>query len=219
MNRFSANTYLTEIHQRWDTGTVSPGDWVAAGCSHTAGYGIDQDEIYISHLASHYNKTIHNLALGSGNHQTTRLNVQHWLRSTSNTGLVIAQWPNPIRITSWNNDTGSLVNISNTCPMLSTMLKHSELNLYVNWLDSIISLNQLCNSLNVPIVNLLLEDCAQEYKSILTKFNIVLHIDEKLPGRSWIFDSAASDNLHHSARCHKLWAERLIGIIDEYPTR
>jgi hypothetical protein len=28
-------------------------------------------------------------------------------------------------------------------------------------------------------------------------------------------DNKASDNLHHSAICHKQWAERLIGLINE----
>jgi hypothetical protein len=53
------------------------------------------------------------------------------------------------------------------------------------------------------------------YRARLIKENIVLHIDEKLPGLSWIFDSAASDGLHHSATCHVAWKNRLLGLLDE----
>lgn len=46
-----------------------------------------------------------------------------------------------------------------------------------------------------------------------------LHTDQKLPGLTWLFDSAATDQLHHSAYCYKQWADRLIGLIDEITTR
>jgi hypothetical protein len=39
-------------------------------------------------------------------------------------------------------------------------------------------------------------------------------MDEKLPGKTWLFDNAANDNMHHSARCHRAWADRLVGLID-----
>ena len=55
--------------------------------------------------------------------------------------------------------------------------------------------------------------------NLLKKEGIVLHMDEKLPGKTWLFDNAANDNMHHSARCHRAWADRLVGLIDENTSR
>lgn len=40
----------------------------------------------------------------------------------------------------------------------------------------------------------------------------------KLPDQTWLMDSAASDKLHHSAQCHKQWAERIFRILNEHTT-
>ena len=71
----------------------------------------------------------------------------------------------------------------------------------------------------VPIVNIMLENLEEQYYLQLKKEGVVLHVDEKLPGKTWLFDSAANDNQHHSARCHRAWADRLIGLLDENTTR
>ena len=55
-----------------------------------------------------------------------------------------------------------------------------------------------------------------EYLERLEAHKIKLHIDEKLPGKTWLFDSSASDKLHHSSACHQQWSERLIGILNEF---
>jgi hypothetical protein len=49
--------------------------------------------------------------------------------------------------------------------------------------------------------------------------NIILHVDQKLPAQTWLMDSAASDKLHHSAQCHKQWAERIMELLNDYTTR
>jgi len=64
----------------------------------------------------------------------------------------------------------------------------------------------------------MLESIDQPFLDRLAQNNIKLHIDEKLPGRTWFFDSAADDKSHHSPWCHQKWSERLIEIIDEYST-
>ena len=207
--------YLTKIHYHVRSDfVVNPGDWVAAGCSHTVGSGIEFNNNYCNQLGRRYGKTIHNIAIGMGNHQITRSNIQLWLRMQPDTGLIIAQWPNAVRLTTWDSEKlGQRVSISQNDSILHEMLRRAEINFDIPWLDSIITLNQLGTALHIPVVNIVLDTCSPEYVSLLSKFNIKLHIDEKKEGRSWIVDNAASDGTHHSARCHKLWAERLTGII------
>lgn len=195
------------------------GDWIAVGCSHTAGYGVEDSEIYIELVSQHYARPIHNLGLGMSNHAICRHNVQLWFEQIGQPGLVIVQWPNPIRRTTWHNDTGAVVSISQPDTVLHTMLREGEQNLYADWLDSVITLNQFCRATQTPIINILLETLPEQYRAILEQHDIRLHEDLKLPGQSWIFDSAGSDGQHHSAKCHQLWAERLQGIIDETTKR
>jgi hypothetical protein len=212
---FDYINYLSSIHYHVESDSVvTPGAWVAAGCSHTVGVGIETNDNYCSQLGRRYEKTIHNIAIGMGNHQITRSNIQLWLRMHPDTGLIIAQWPGAIRLTTWDSEKlGQRVSISQNDSILHEMLRRSEINFDIPWLDSIITLNQLSTALNIPIVNIMLGDCAPEYLTLLNKFNINLHIDEKKEGRSWIFDNAASDGSHHSKHCHKLWADRLARII------
>jgi hypothetical protein len=86
------------------------------------------------------------------------------------------------------------------------------------WLMNIITCNRLCNLAGIPTINILLESLDSDSLEILQKQDIVMHCDDKTPTRTWLFDSAGSDNLHHSARCHAQWAERLKGLLNEYTT-
>ena len=95
------------------------------------------------------------------------------------------------------------------------MLRAGEQNLYADWIDSVITLNQFCRATQTPIINILLETLQTEYRAVVDQHSIIVHDDQKLPGLSWMFDSAGSDGSHHSAACHRLWAQRLQGIIDE----
>lgn len=218
MNKFNFDEYFSTIYSRFPVSDGSPGEWIAAGCSHTAGFGVDAGEIYIDHLSQHYSRPIHNLALGMANHSICRHNCQQWIEQYGAPGLVLIQWPNPIRRTTWTNNHGELVSISQSDSVLHTMLRAGEQNLLSDWLDSIIILNQFCKAYSVPIINIMLETLPEVAEKILTNCNIKIHDDKKQPGLSWIFDNAGTDMQHHSARCHKLWSERLIGIIDEYTT-
>jgi hypothetical protein len=220
MNDFKFNEYFSTIFTRtpWDD-TVRSGDWIAVGCSHTAGYGVNPNEIYINLLSQHYQLPIHNLAFGMGNHVIARRNTQLWFNQVGKPGLVIAQWPNPIRRTTWTGDTGILVSVSQPDKILHTMLQCGEENFLADWLDSIITLNQFCRAFDVPVVNILLETMQQQWQDILYQHNIVVHDDKKLPEQSWIFDSGGNDRLHHSAKCHQQWAERLAKIINEHTPR
>jgi len=217
--KFQLETYFDKIHSRWPISEmVDKQDWLAVGCSHTAGYGVEQEEIYVSRLSQHYNRPIHNAALGSGNHAVCRHNIELWLEKYGCPELIIAQWPNPVRRTIWHGNQGNLCTIQTSDVLFQTMAKTGENNFYVDWMSSIIAANRLCKHLKIRIINVLLENVDSTYHDILQRQGIILHVDEKLPGKSWIFDSAGSDNQHHSARCHQLWAERMIGIIDEITT-
>jgi hypothetical protein len=75
------------------------------------------------------------------------------------------------------------------------------------------------DALAFPRISWADRDAAINRINTLDNNNIRLHWDQKIPGKTWLFDSAASDNLHHSAVCHKQWAERLYGIFNENTTQ
>ena len=191
---------------------------IAAGCSHTAGVGIELHDCYASCISRHYNIPVSNLGVPSGNHTHVLMNIVEALKSTQHPAFVIAQWPNPIRRTVWTNGVKQLQNIHSAGQAFALLLKNGEENFYEDWLQSIIVGNLLCKLANVPIVNIMLEDIADCYHIRLNNEHIKLHTDQKLPRLTWLFDSAATDQLHHSAYCHKQWADRLIGLIDEITT-
>jgi hypothetical protein len=215
--KFKFDDYFSTIYNHRSI-VGCAGDWIVTGCSHTAGFGVEDNEIYTNLLSQHYTRPVHNLALGMSNHAICRHNIQLWYEQVGKPGLVIVQWPNPVRRTSWNNDAGVTVSISQDDAILQTMLRAGEQNLYADWLDSVITLNQFCRATKTPIINILFETLSPKYCAILQRHNIIVHDDKKLPGQSWVFDSAGTDGQHHSARCHQLWAERLQGIVNEVTT-
>lgn len=191
---------------------------IALGCSHTAGVGINYTDCYVNLLGRYYNIPIKNLAVPGGSYEQVESNLIREIKKDC-PDFVIAQWPNPIRRTIWYRERPVRENVNNAGTVFKQLLKLSECNFYHLWLQSIITCNALCVASQVPIVNILLENIEEKYHSMLTNEGIVLHVDEKLPGKTWLFDSAANDNLHHSAQCHAAWADRLIGLIDEITTR
>jgi hypothetical protein len=191
---------------------------MAAGCSHTAGVGIELHDCYASCVGRHYNMSVLNNGVPSGNHTHVLMNIVETLKIKHRPEFIIAQWPNPIRRTIWVNGIEQLQNIHTAGPAFALLLKNGEENFYEDWLQSIIVGNLLCKLADVPIVNIMLEDIEDCYHVRLGNENIKLHTDQKLPGLTWLFDSAATDQLHHSAYCHRQWANRLIGLIDEITT-
>lgn len=191
---------------------------LALGCSHTVGVGIDPQDCYVSVLAQQLNCKIKNLGVAGGNADDV---LQNLLRELKNTRpeFVIAQWPNPLRRTTWSGNTARRENIHHCSAAFQQLLKASEQNFYQPWIHCIIAANMLCKLADVLCINILIEDVAEQYHQLLTEWNITLYTDRKLPGQSWLMDCAASDNLHHSAECHKQWAERIVGILNELTTR
>jgi hypothetical protein len=192
---------------------------IAAGCSHTAGIGNDIFHCYINCIERHYNYPILNHAVPGGSCNDVLLAIVQAVQQDPKPNYFIAQWPNPFRRTAWIRGKKQLQNINACDDSFQLLLKNGEENFYEPWVQSVIIGNLLCKNAAVPIINIMLESIDQQYLDRLKHNNIELHIDEKLPGRTWFFDSAADDNMHHSPWCHQQWAKRMIGLIDEYTTR
>jgi hypothetical protein len=190
---------------------------LAIGCSHTAGVGVNPNECYVSLLSNHYQIPIKNLGTPGGNCFHVGKHLVHELKINL-PDFVICQWPNVFRRTTWVNGMAINENIQSDSVVFKQLLVLGEENFYNPWLQTIITCNLLCNLAKVPIVNIMIENINQQYHTVLNNQNIILHVDEKLPGLSWIVDNKGNDALHHSANCHAQWAKRLIGLIDESTT-
>jgi hypothetical protein len=190
---------------------------LALGCSHTAGVGVLATECYISLLSMHYNCNIINTALPGGNAENCLKQLVAQLREET-TDFIIAQWPNPIRRTLWINNKPQYETIQSSSTTFHLLLKSGIDNFIQPWLQCIITADTLCKFAGIKIVHIMLEDLDSEYVDVLHNNDITLHRDLKKPGQTWLFDSAGSDNLHHSPRCHAQWAERLIGLLNEHTT-
>jgi len=192
---------------------------LALGCSHTAGVGIAAGDCYVSQLSTLLNWPIQNLGVPGGNHTHIQTNLVEALRYTLRPDFVIAQWPNPFRRTTYYANTARDENIQNAGAPFHELLRASEQNFYQPWISTIIVCDLLCKTVSVPVVHLMIEDVQQQYRNQLAAYGIRLHVDCKTPEETWLMDSAASDKLHHSAQCHKQWARRLYGLLNEYTTR
>jgi len=190
----------------------------AIGCSHTAGVGIDPVHCYVNVLSRRLGRPVMNHGQPGGNATHIQSTLVQVLKPTRRPDFVIAQWPNPFRRTTWYNNTAQNENIQHDSAVFKQLLLAGEKNFYQPWIDTIIVCNLLCKTAAVPMVNIMIEDIPMEYHRMLTAEQIVLHVDKKTPDETWLMDSAASDNSHHSARCHAQWAQRLHGILNELTT-
>jgi len=190
---------------------------LALGCSHTAGVGVSATERYVSLLSTHYNCEIINTAVPGGNAENCLKQLVAQLREET-PDFVIAQWPNPIRRTLWINDKPQYETIQSSSTTFHLLLKSGIDNFMQPWLQYIITADTLCTLAGIKIVHIMLEDLDAKFVDVLNNNNITLHRDLKQPGKTWLFDSAGADNLHHSPQCHAQWAERLIGLLNEHTT-
>lgn len=191
----------------------------AAGCSHTAGTGINVDKCYVSILEKHYNMSIMNLGIPSGSCNDVLLSIVSVVKKDIKPKFIIAQWPNPFRRTAWIAGNQRLQNINSCDESFKILLRNGEENFYEPWMQSVEIANLLATQAEIPMINIMFDSLDKKYIDRLTSQQINLHIDEKIPGKTWHFDSAADDKLHHSPWCHQQWANRLIGLIDEYTAR
>ena len=188
---------------------------IATGCSHTAGVGVSRLECYVSLIEEYYNYSIFNKGVAGGKSNDVLMNIVYAVKSSNKPNFIIAQWPNAIRKSLWVNGKKYFQNINSSDESFKILLANDEENFYSPWIQSIVIANLLCKLAQIPLVNIVLDVVEQKFIDYLKKEDIILHYDEKLPGRSWIFDSAATDRVHHSPACHRQWAERLIGILNE----
>jgi len=191
---------------------------LALGCSHTAGVGLEPAHCYVSVLSNLLRVKIQNCGIPGGNASDVVQTLALELVKNSPT-FVIAQWPNVFRYTVWHGSKLVRENVSNSGASFRQLLKDSEQNFYQPWLQNIIVANVLCQLAKVTCVNIVLEDVEQCYHDVLNFHGIVLHGDKKLPGQTWLMDSMANDKIHHSARCHKQWAERIMELLNEDSSR
>lgn len=191
---------------------------IALGCSHTAGVGVDPADCYVSVLAKMLDRDIKNLGVPAGNSDDVVSALVHQLKDSS-LDFVVAQWPSPVRRAIWHNKKLYRETVSNPSLAFQELLRAGEENFYYQWTHNIIVANLLCSLAQVPCINIMIENVDAKYHDMLKKENIFLHVDRKTPTETWLMDSAASDNLHHSAQCHKQWATRLFGLVNEYTTR
>ena len=191
---------------------------MAIGCSHTAGVAIDPADCYVNVLSCGLGLPISNHGQPGGNAGHVQSTLVQALKYTLRPDFVVAQWPNPFRRTTWYNNTAQNENIQHNSAIFKQLLAAGEKNFYQPWIDTIVVCNLLCKTAAVPIVNIMIEDVPEEYHHQLAAESIVLHVDKKTPNETWLMDSAASDDLHHSARCHAQWAQRLHGLLNELTT-
>ncbi len=191
---------------------------LALGCSHTAGVGLEPAHCYVSVLSDLLAIKIQNYGIPGGNASDVVQTLVKQLEK-SLPKFVIAQWPNPYRCTVWYNTQPVRENVNNSGASFRQLLKDSEQNFYQPWLQNIIVANVLCRLAKVTCVNIMIEDIEQCYHNVLKYHGILLHVDKKLPDQTWLMDSMASDKIHHSARCHKQWAQRIMGLLNEDSSR
>lgn len=190
-----------------------------AGCSHTAGTGNNLKDCYVSLLENYYGFPIYNWGVPGAGGEEVLTKVVTCVNQSSRPEFIIAQWPNPFRKMFWINGHQKTENVNTGNEVFNAMVKYGDENFYEPWIQSIIVASLLCKLAHIPLINIMLENIDQVYHTRLAAENIVLYVDEKLPGHTWLFDSAAQDSLHHSPMCHAQWAERLTGIINEYTAR
>ena len=186
---------------------------IALGCSHTAGVAVAHTDCYVSQLSRLMSCIIDNHGVAGGNHMHVQSHLVAALTGTDRPDFVVAQWPNPFRQTIWQDKMPHNENIHNASAAFAQLLRASEQNFYQPWIDAIVVCNALCRTSNTPVVNIMIENVDDQYHAQLYNCGINLHVDRKLPDQTWLMDSAASDNLHHSSHCHTQWANRLFGLL------
>ena len=101
-----------------------------AGCSHTAGVGVDQSECYVSVLAEYYNLSIVNQGVPGGSSVDVLMNIVDTVKSINKPEFIIAQWPNAIRKPIWINGKRFLQNINSSDESFKILLANDEENFY-----------------------------------------------------------------------------------------
>ena len=187
---------------------------LVSGCSHTSGVGIDKNCIWAAQLAKNLQLDLVNLALGGSCAKFVVTSLIDYLESTTILPeLIIAQWPNPYRSMKIFDQKIAFYNVNTMDDEFRYRINYNPNSFLEEWYSSILELNSYCKT---KLINI----CFESHETITTQLvsnlkskEIILHTDEKISGKTWHFDSGASDKLHHSADCHQKWAERILTIL------
>lgn len=207
--KYNSYGYRTEEFDKSTTGSYV----LCCGCSLTEGHGLHYEQTWAYKLSKSLGMNLVNLAKGGSNSDFVAQNTHNWLQSNyRKPQLVVLQWPNPYRILSWNNNEFEFVINGSDHKLQNFLLKYHDFNFWHNWSRNMLWINSI---VNVPIINFVLEDIESipdSVKDVFTKNKVNLHYNEKIPGKSWHFDSNALDKSHHSDQCTSKWTDRLLFI-------
>jgi hypothetical protein len=188
-----------------------------SGCSLTEGHGLDYEQSWGAKIEKNLNLPVINLAKGGANGEFVSQNLCNWLNNDyAKPKIVIAQWPNPFRAIHWQAGQAQFILNQIADNLYKLKITQGVEHFYSSWVKSIITLNDTCKQLSIPILNLCFEgiDTVEPVIEILSQYDITLHMDLKLPGQTWHFDSAALDNSHHSEWCTEQWATRILTLVN-----
>jgi hypothetical protein len=119
----------------------------------------------------------------------------------------------------WRNGDGAVLNVhADHDPFFDTMLRYGEENFYCEWIQSVLTITALCETMSIPCIHWSLDVIDPVYQRMLRDNNIVLH-NNNLDSTIWNQDRGARDQQHHSAKCHAQWAQKLKGLLNEYTTQ
>lgn len=189
---------------------------VISGCSLTEGHGLHLEQTWGKKLEKQLNMPVINLAKGSANAEFVSQNLINWINSefTKPTAIIV-QWPNPYRVTHWNNNMARFLTNQNSDDLYKLKVKYGEEHFYLPWITNIIRLDSVCKLADIPVLHLCFEtpESVNPALTILNQHNINLHLDLKQPDLTWHFDSAALDNMHHSEWCTEQWTKRILTLL------
>ena len=189
---------------------------VISGCSLTEGHGLHLEQTWGKKLEKKLNTPVVNLAKGGANAEFVSQNLINWTNSEFNKPtVIIVQWPNPYRVTHWNNRLASFILNQTADDLYKLKVKYGREHFYLPWITNIVRLDSVCKSAGIPVLHLCFEttELINPALDILKQHNINLHLDLKQPNLTWHFDSAALDNNHHSEWCTEQWSKRILTLL------
>lgn len=188
------------------------------GSSHSEGYGLHLEERWTTHLEKLTKTKIYNMGMGGCDTSFIAQNIINW--TTANIvqpKLIIIDWPPIARLLTWNDNVSQFSHAGDlgNNNIYTNTLRAGVTNFWTKWTHDVIVVNRLCMINNIKLINLFLEPDPLFHYTVdfWQQHDIVVHVDEKLPGRTWHLDQLARDLGHHSNQCHEKWAQRILTLI------
>ena len=180
---------------------------VVCGCSHTEGVGLHYQDTWVCQLETQLDTQVVNIALAGSSADFVSQNLAQWC--TKFTPLaVIAQWPNVFRAIHWKNSKSILVNSNANDELYRQKLLQGDEHFLLTFVKNVVYLDNICKLKNIPLIHIYFDSPGPE-QALLEIQGITMHYDLKLAGKTWHFDSGATDGVHHSKWCHTQWKHRI----------